>query len=127
MRINEPIKTATGWVSRALPLSKWRRPDGLTSFLADMVALRKTLSLCLSCEHRMPRHWEDRYNYQKVRTFYIDYATCDWCRHPDSTTMFVATEGAYAAQIRTEKAAFERIRAAERADDQRTRQYLIGA
>lgn len=127
MRINEPLKTLSGYVSRALPLHKWRRPDGLTSFLADMVALRKTLSLCYSCEHKMPRAWEDRYNYQRVRQFYAECATCDWCRHPDSTTMFVAVEGRYAQQIRDEKAAFERIRAAERADAQRTRQYLVGA
>lgn len=127
MRIAEPFKTASGWVASTLPLHKWKRPDGLTSFLTDMVALRKTLSLCYTCEHKMPRRWEERYDYQRVRTFYADCAHCDWCRHPDSTTMWVATEGRYAQQIRDEQAAFARIRAAERLTEQRTRQYLIGA
>lgn len=127
MRINEPIKTAAGWMAKALPLHKWRRPDGLSSFLADMIALRKTLCLCASCEKQMPRRWLERHDYQYVRGFYADAVACDKCRNRDSANMYVATEGNYATQIRNEKAAFERIRAAERASAQRDRQYLVGA
>lgn len=127
MRINEPIKTAAGWMAKALPLHKWRRPDGLSSFLTDMIALRKTLCLCATCENHMPRRWTERYDYQFVRGFHAEAVACDKCRQRDSANMYVAVEGRYATQIRDEKAAFARIRAAEITHAQRDRQYLVGA
>lgn len=125
MRISEPVKTLTGHVARALPLAKWRRHDGLSSFLQDMVSLRKTLNLCASCESRMPRHWTDRYNYQFVRGFHAEAIACDRCRHDLPTNMYVATEGGYATQVRQERAALERIRRTERAVREGDRKYLL--
>lgn len=125
MRVSQPVKTLSGYVARALPLSKWRRPAGLSSFLADMIALRKTLNLCSSCEHKMPRHWLDRTNYQFVRGFHAEAIACDRCRADVPTNMYVATEGRYAQQMREEKQAFDDIRRTERALRDNDRKYLL--
>ena len=61
MRINEPFQVAGGgWLAKALPLHKWRRKEGLTAMVRDLIALRKTLVLCAGCEYKMPRRWTGR-------------------------------------------------------------------
>lgn len=89
------FQTAQGWLQKALPLYKWRRKDGLASFLRDRIALRKTLSLCNACLVKMPRTWQQRYNYERVIHFHADDCGCDYCRETTSTTLFVAAEGDY--------------------------------
>lgn len=98
MRVNEPIKTSKGWLTKVLPLYKWRRKDGLASFLVDRIALRKTLSLCNGCLVKMPRAWQARYNYERVLGFHTDDCGCDYCRETTSTTLYVAAEGDYHAE-----------------------------
>jgi hypothetical protein len=95
MRVGEVVKTSSGWLQKVNPLHKWRRPDGPASFLEDMMQLRKALSLCWSCEHKMPRKWLDKYGYSLVRNFHTEASGCDLCRNVTSTNLYVATEGTY--------------------------------
>jgi len=125
MRISEPFKTLSGHIAKALPLSKWKRPDGLSSFLADMIGLRKTLNLCLSCERKMPRNWIERVDYQFVRGFHAEAIACDRCRQDVPTNMYVAVEGRYAQQMREEKRSIDNIRRTERALRENDRKYLL--
>ena len=126
MRVSEPIKTAAGFIARTLPLSKWRRHDGLSSFLADMIALRKTLNLCHSCESaRMPHRWHEHYDYAFVRGFHAEAIACDRCRQDVPTNMYVAMEGNYARQIREEKQAFENIKRSKRALLEKDTRYFL--
>ncbi len=95
-RIGEPFGIKGGGsVARALPVWKWKRKQGMATFLRDLIALRKTVCLCKSCEHKMPRRWEGRYNYEFVRGYYAEHAACDWCRLQDSTNMYLAADGKY--------------------------------
>jgi len=127
MRISEPLRTAAGYVAKALPLHKWRRPDGLSSFLADMIALRKTLSLCHSCETgKMPRRWMDRYDYSFVRGFSIDLTACDLCRQHAACNMYVAVEGRYARQLDEERRLISALRERERRRLNEDSRYVIG-
>src|SRR3990167_3876040 len=80
MRIGEAHSIKGGGViARARPLWKWHRPDGLASMVRDLIALRKTLILCKSCEHKMPRKWESRYNYALVRGFHAGGTAGVYC------------------------------------------------
>ncbi len=100
MKIGETCRTRTGALfERALPLHKWRRPDGMASFVRDMLGLRKTLSLCTSCEHKMPRKWLSQYNYSLVYGFSTDRTGCDYCRQVGATNLYHAVEGAYAQEM----------------------------
>lgn len=95
MRVGESVKTAAGYMTKALPLHKWRRPDGLSSFMADMIGLRHALALCKSCEKKMGQKWLDKYGYGLVKSFHADSTNCDYCRQPESCNLFVAVEGNY--------------------------------
>jgi hypothetical protein len=85
-------------MARALPLTRWRRPDGLSSFVRDMIALRKTLALCHSCEHKMPRNWRAQYDYELITHFHGECG-CDYCRQTTSVNLYVAGEGAYWSEM----------------------------
>ncbi len=99
MRIGEPVKAAAGYIAKALPLHKWRRPDGLSSFMADMIGLRHALCLCKSCETKMGNKWLIKYGYTLVKSFHADEQGCDYCRNETSCNLFVATEGNYAKEM----------------------------
>lgn len=95
MQIGQPFKTAAGYIAKAVPLHKWRRKDGLSSFMADMIGLRHALCLCKSCEKKMGSRWLDKYGYGLVKSFHADDANCDYCRQTNSCNLFVAVEGNY--------------------------------
>ena len=100
MRIGESFKSAAGAVFESvLPLHRWRRKDGLASFLTNMLELRKTISLCHSCERKMPSKWLSRYNYVLVYGFSTDSTGCDYCRTVGSTNLYHAVEGPYAQEM----------------------------
>src|SRR5258707_12680511 len=95
MRIGESIKTATVYVTRALPLHKWKRDGGPASFLAALLALRKTIVLCSVCEKQMGRKWADKINYGIVKSFHADDTHCDKCRNETTCNMYIPVEGSY--------------------------------
>jgi hypothetical protein len=99
--IGKPIETAQGWGRAVLPFFKWRRPDGPASFFTDRLQLRKSLSLCHSCEHfTLPTKWVDRYNYQLVKSFHGDGVGCDYCRAEEPTNLYIPIEGTLATDYR---------------------------
>lgn len=96
-RIDRFVKAAAKKTLDVLPaaLHKWHRPDGLASFVRDMIGLRKTISLCRSCEAKMPSRWTSRYNYELVKHLHADDCPCDYCRQTTSVNLYVAGEGDY--------------------------------
>ena len=125
MRIGEPHPVKGGGViSRALPLWKWRRPDGLASMVVDLIALRKTLILCHSCEGKMPRRWESRYNYAFVKGFHAEGSACDYCRTQTSANMYCATDGAYHQEMEKARRSVEETHKRERALAERDRLFV---
>lgn len=127
MRIDEPFKVRGGaWVKRALPLFKWRRPDGLASMVRDLIALRKTLVLCHSCEQKMPRRWESRYNYAFVKGFHAEGAACDYCRVQTSANMYCAVDGPYHQEMEQGRRSVAETRARERAAYEKDRKFFLG-
>lgn len=76
-------------------VAKLRRKDGQASFVADLIALRKTLALCRHCaDVKMPRNWRKCYSYEELTTFHGDSA-CDYCREDKPVALFLAGEGGY--------------------------------
>ncbi len=127
MRINEPHAVKGGGViARALPFLKWRRPDGLASMVHDLIALRKTLILCHSCEHKMPRRWESRYNYAFVKGFHADGAACDYCRMQTTANMYCAVDGPYHQEMAQARQSVAETRARERALYEKDRRFFLG-
>lgn len=125
-RVNEPVQVKTGWIAKALPFHKWRRPDGLASMVRDLIALRKTLILCASCEHKMPRRWEGRYNYQLVKGFHAEQAACDYCRNDwTAANMYCTVDGPYHQAMTRANQSVRETRARERAAAQRDRRFLL--
>ena len=99
-KIGESFRSAAGAVFESVrPLHRWRRKDGLASFLTNMLELRKTISLCHSCERKMPSKWLSRYNYALVYGFSTDSTGCDYCRQVGSTNLYHAVEGPYAQEM----------------------------
>jgi hypothetical protein len=99
--LGKSVQTAQGWGAQVLPFFKWRRPDGPASFFTDRLNLRKSLSLCHTCEHfTLPSKWIDRYNYQQVRQFHGDGIGCDYCRAEEPTNLYIPIEGTLAADYR---------------------------
>lgn len=96
-RVDTFLKAASRKALATLPtaLHRWRRTDGLATFLRNMIDLRKTISLCHSCENRMPNRWLSRYNYELVKHLSADECPCDYCRQTTSVNLFVAGEGEY--------------------------------
>ena len=125
MRVGETIRIAAGYLTKALPLHKWLRPDGLTSFMADMISLRKTLLLCKSCEHKMPRRWGERYGYDFVQGYYAECAHCTRCRRAEPTNMYVAREGRYAVQLAEERRILAQMQERERRAYDNDKKYLV--
>jgi hypothetical protein len=120
------MRTKTGWIAKALPFHKWRRPDGLASMVRDLIALRKTLILCATCEHKMPRRWELRYDYALVKGFHAEMAACDYCRNDfTATNMYCAVDGAYHQEMIRAQRSIQETRARERAAMARDRRFLI--
>lgn len=128
MRIGEfhAIKGG-GFLARALPFFRWRRPDGLASMVTDLVALRKTLILCASCEHKMPVRWESRYNYSFVKGFHAEGSACDYCRAQTSVNMYCAVDGAYHQEMSKAQKSVRETRARERASYERDKRFFLGA
>lgn len=125
--MNEPYAVkGGGMIARALPLFKWRRPDGLASMVRDLIALRKTLVLCHACEQKMPWRWESRYNYVFVKGFYAEGVACDYCRAQTSANMYCAVDGAYHQEMESARKSVEATRARERAAYQRDRRFFLG-
>ena len=94
MNYDNAIKTPWGLGWCIAPFTKWRRPEGPASFFTDRMALRKSLSLCYTCEHtRLPKRWEERYLYQKITSFHGDGIGYDYCRADEPTSLYVAEEG----------------------------------
>ncbi len=96
----KPFETPHGWAQYILPFFQWRRPDGRASFFTDRLGLRKSLSLCASCERYMlPRKWLDRYNYQLVRNVHGEGMGCDYCRADTTTNVYIPMEGTLAHEV----------------------------
>ena len=127
MRINElhPVKGG-GVIARALPFFKWRRPDGLASMVCDIIALRKTLILCHSCEGKMPRRWESRYNYNFVKGFHAEGSACDYCRAQTPTNMYCAVDGVYHQMMEKARKSVEETKARERGLYEKDRRFFLG-
>src|SRR3990167_60419 len=130
MRIGEPYALqGCGALSRALPLWKWRRPDGLASMVRDLISLRKTLILCHSCEGKMPRKWESRYNYALVKGFHAGGTACDYCPQnglQPAVNMWCAVDGLYHQEMEKARKSVEETQARERAAYERDRTYFVG-
>lgn len=127
MRIGEPHQVKGGGVIvRALPLFRWRRPDGLASMVRDLIALRKTLILCSSCEHKMPHHWDSRYNYAFVKGFHAEGSACDYCRAQTTANMYCAVDGAYHQALEKARRSVEETRVRERKQYDRDRRFFLG-
>ena len=113
-------------MAKALPLYKWRRKQGMATFLRDLIDLRKTVVLCASCEGKMPGRWTDKYNYAYVRGYHAEGAACDWCRQVTSTNLYQAADGKYHQdRMRMEKSVRE-TQARDHALFLKDRRYLIG-
>lgn len=126
MRVNEPFQVGGGWMAKALPLFKWKRKQGMATFLRDLMDLRKTITLCASCERKMPRRWTEKYNYAFVRGFQVECAACDYCRLPDACNMYQAVDGKYHQdRVRMEQSVRE-TQEKDRALFLKDRRYFIG-
>lgn len=62
-------------VPREAPGRPVGHPEG--SWIADLVALRKAIILCRTCDHRFD---PDRHHYYKDRKFPFVQGRCDGCR-----------------------------------------------
>jgi hypothetical protein len=124
MRIGEALKVGAGYVTRALPLHKWPRKDGPASFLSDLIALRKSVLLCYSCEQKMGRRWQDRINYGLVKSFHADDGFCDSCRHSTSCNLYIPVEGQYYQDMTFAETCIKQTKERERQTAQRDRVML---
>lgn len=112
---DRPVGTPHGLARHILPFFKWRRPDGRASFFMDRLALRKSLSLCMSCERNvLPRRWELRYDYQKITQFHGDGVGCDYCRDDTTTSLYIPMEGSLAGEYNVMEPSVRNTRARER-------------
>lgn len=125
MRIGEPFKVLGGAAVRALPVHKWRRTQGVATFVRDLMALRKTLCLCTACERKMPRQWTRTYNYSYVQGFHAEGAACDYCRQVTTANMYCATDGAYHQQMEKGRQSVMETRRREAALFAKDRRYLM--
>ena len=126
-RIGEPVPIQGGGaIKRGLPLWKWRRKDGLASFLRDLISLRKTIVLCFGCEHKMPRRWTEKYDYALIRGFHGEGAVCDYCRQHNTVNMYQTVMGKYHADWLVSERSVRETRERERAMFMKDRKYLIG-
>lgn len=126
MRLSEPFTTASGYVTKALPLHKWRRKDGLASFVRDLIDLRKTLLLCPSCEQKMPRRWLGQYNYALVTGFHTEDTGCDYCRQLGCPNMYVAQDGKFHQEMVLAERRVRETRQREAEALQRDWRYMVG-
>jgi hypothetical protein len=127
MRINEPVRVkGGGFIARALPLWQWRRTQGIATLVADLIQLRKTLILCHACEHKMPRHWESRYNYAFVKGFHAEGSACDYCRTQTTVNMYCAVDGAYHQEMEQARRSVAETQARERLAYMRNKKYFLG-
>lgn len=129
-RIGEPFKVKTkhgpAEVKRSLPVFKWRRTQGMATFVRDLIDLRKPLILCSSCEAKMPRRWESRYNYEFYKGYFAECSACDWCRLRYAANMYLPVEGEYHQErVRVNKLVAE-VEERERQLFLKDRRYLIG-
>ena len=127
MRVGEPHPVkGGGYIARALPVWKWRRTQGIASFVLDLIQLRKTLIFCYTCEYKMPRRWESRYNYAFVKDFHGDGSACDYCRTQTTINMYCAVDGAYHQEMGKANRSIEETRARERQLYERDKRYFLG-
>ena len=126
MQVGTPFKIFGGMAMRAVPLAKWRRPDGEAAFLANLIALRKTLVLCAGCENKMPRRWLDRVDYALVKAFSAEGTTCDYCRKPRPVNMYLPVDGKYHQELVQSQKSVDETRARQRELYNKDRRYLLG-
>jgi hypothetical protein len=66
---------------------KVRRRIGNASWLSDMVALRKLISVCSRCEYKFPWRWKQKLHYAEFTPFHGE-GLCDGCRHEGVVTLY---------------------------------------
>lgn len=115
-----------GWLKKALPLHKWRRTQGMATFLRDLIALRKPIALCASCEAKMPRRWLDSTDYAFVKGFHAEGTACDYCRQLSSANLYHPVDGAYHQEMVAVNRMVEEVQARERALFNKDRRFLLG-
>lgn len=120
-----PLKGGS-WIQKVLPLHQWRRKEGLSSFLTDMITLRHSLALCTGCERKMPRRWTERYNYEFVKGFYAEQTACDYCRALTSANMYCPVDGAYHQEMVKMRTMINEVQARERRMWDQDRKFLVG-
>ena len=126
MRLNEPHKLQSGgFFARALPLSRWRRKNGLATFLNDLIQLRKPIALCKGCERKMPYHWTAKYDYEFVHGFYAELTACDYCRTQGSANFYHPVDGAYHQEMVRWKKIEEAVKERDRQNVLKDRRYII--
>lgn len=126
-RIGEPVPLQGGGeIKRGWPLWKWRRKEGLATFLRDLIDLRKTIVLCYGCEHKMPRRWTDKYDYALIRGFHGEDAVCDWCRHHNTVNMYQTVIGKYHENMLLMQRSVQETQERERQMFMKDRKFLIG-
>lgn len=127
-RIHEPFSVRGGaWMAKALPLHKWRRKQGMATFVRDLIDLRKTLVLCGGCERKMPYRWMEKYDYALVRGYNAAEAACDWCRqNNDHCNLYHTTHGKHHERCELAKQSIEETEARERDLYMKDRRYFIG-
>ena len=107
-------------------LAKWRRKDGLASFIADMIALRKPLQICHFCaERRMPSRWRNQYNYEKFNMFRGGESACDYCREEKPLTLYMATDNELWRTIELGEKSVAETRKRERLQYERDSRYIL--
>lgn len=123
----DPIPILGGYLRPILPLFKWRRPEGLASFLRDRIALRKSLALCATCERKMPRSWLEQYDYALIRGYHMEDTGCDYCRDIYSTTnLYMPGEGDYYRQWKLGTDSVRETRARDQKRAQEDQRFLVG-
>lgn len=78
-------------VGEAINWLKIRRPVSNATWIADRMALQKSVQLCSTCLYKMPRRWKAIYHYEEF-TQYHGEGQCDGCRHDDTVTLFLSTD-----------------------------------
>ena len=80
---------------RMIPLTWWiRRRHSNAAHLADMMALRKALLLCQSCEHKLSQRWVQRADYRLLPSFH-GAGRCDGCRCEAPGNIYLPEEDTY--------------------------------
>ena len=102
-------------VGQPIQWAKVRR-QGVSNaaWIADRVALQKSLQLCSRCRTTLPFRWQARWHYAEFTQYHGD-GCCDGCRRLETVTLYLSTDDPWFAACEAQARAAAAIKAQDAA------------